>query len=661
MSTKTSFKRIALVAVAALGMGVLTSVSASATTLTGKLGVTLSATPLSGATTAALTATTVGAPATFTAVGGSTVTLSVDMVTSAAVAATITTNADFTTSTSALTIASQSALDTNERQATFVAPSLAGTYYVAVNEATPATYAYLKLTVVNLGAKLGDGFSSTAGTATVASATQATLNAVAGPANTVTLSATRTASSGLGGVVTVSGGSSVIKTIGSGTISADKLSAEIANGGLSANDVVLTTPAAGTVTANFYAETSAGSGIYSPTATSTVTITVNAAAVTNVYNAAKSTVYANTGGSAGTEANNTTYSAAGALTAAATLNTATEVANVTVTQKDASGNNLTSGFKTVSATITGAGLLSTGTDATGASVSSSAAAVTTVAAYANGTNGPGVITVSVDGVVVKTITVIFYGAVKTLTATVAKSYVPVSTTNAAAVISVLAVDSLGQAVANTPVITSATPGVISSGTCAASNPATPVAAICTVTSTATAGSSVLTITAGGDATVTTTVTINVSKATANTAVLTTNKATYVPGEEATLTLTLTDADGKPLGSSDLTSAVATGGLKVSSAITTSLKFNSTDTTITVLDGKATVKFFVPTTPGPVTISGTLLAAHSASSADKVMTPVTFTVSDSATMSALTTLINSLIAKINALNKLVIKIQKKVKA
>jgi TPP-dependent trihydroxycyclohexane-1,2-dione (THcHDO) dehydratase len=157
------------------------------------------------------------------------------------------------------------------------------------------------------------------------------------------------------------------------------------------------------------------------------------------------------------------------------------------------------------------------------------------------------------------------------------------------------------------------------------------------------------------------VTINVSKATANTAVLTTNKATYVPGEEATLTLTLTDADGKPLGSSDLTSAVATGGLKVSSAITTSLKFNSTDTTITVLDGKATVKFFVPTTPGPVTISGTLLAAHSASSADKVMTPVTFTVSDSATMSALTTLINSLIAKINALSKLVAKIQKKVKA
>ena len=661
MSTKTIYKRIALVAVASLGAGLLSVAPASATTLTGKLGVTSSATPLDKATTEALTATTSAAPASFTAVGGSTVTLSVDMVTSAAVTATITTNVDYTTSTSAVTL-TQSALDTTERQATFVAPSTAGTYYVRIGEASP-TYAYLKLTVVNLGAKLGDGYSSTAGTATVASATQATLNAVAGPANTVTLSATRTAASGLGGVVTVTGGSSVIKTIGSGTIAADKLSAEIANGSLSAVDVVLTTPSTGTITANFYAETSAGSGIYSPTASSTVTITVNAAAQTNVYNAAKTTAYANTGGSAGSEANNTTYSAAGALSASAALDTTTEVANVTVTQKDAAGNNLTSGFKTVSATITGAGLLSTGSSATGASVSSSAAAQTVVAAYANGTVGKGVMTVSVDGVVVKTITITFYGAVKTLTATVKKSNVPVSTTNAAAVINVLATDSLGQPVADTPVITSATTGVISGGTCAASNPATPVEAVCTVTSTATTGSSVLTIAAGGDATVKTTVTINVTRATANTAVLTTNKTSYAPGEEATLTLTLTDADGKPVGSADYTSAIAAGGLATSAAITTKLAFNATDTTITVLDGKATVKFFVPVSTGPVTIQGTLAAGGVGGATAKVITPVTFTVAApaNAEIATLTTLVNSLIAKINALNKLVIKIQKKVKA
>jgi hypothetical protein len=664
MSTKTSFKRIALVAVASMGFGVLTSVSpaSAATAVLGNIGITSSSTALTIANVSA-TLTSTGAPATFTAVGGSTAKVTVDMDTYAAVTATITTNADYVTSTTDLAGTSAN-VETTEATYTFVAPSTAGTYYVVFVSTTTTTKAYLKLTVVNLGAKLGDGFSSTAGTVSVASATSATLNGIAGPANTVTLSASRTvATTGLGGVVTVTGGSSVIKTIGSGgTISADKLSAEIANGGLSAIDVVLTTPAAGTVTANFYAETSAGSGIYSATATSTVTITVNAAAVTNVYNAAKTTAYANTGGSAGTEANNTTYSAAGALSFAATLDAATERANVTVTQKDAAGNNLTSGFKTVSATITGAGLLSTGSSATGASVSSSAAAVTTVAAYSNGSVGPGVITVSVDGVVVKTITVIFYGTVAKLTATVKKSYIPVSTSAAAAVISVLAVDSLGQAVADTPVITSATPGVISSGTCAASNPATPVEAICTATSTATAGSSVLTLTASGDATVTTTVTINVSLATASTAVFTTDKATYLPGQEATLTLTLTDANGKPVGSAEYSAAFAAGTQgKPSQSIITPLNFSATDTNVTVLDGKSTVKFFVPNIPGPVTITGTLAAAGVGGSSAKVITPVTFTVTDSATMSALTTLINSLIAKINALNKLVIKIQKKVKA
>jgi trimeric autotransporter adhesin len=661
MSTKTSFKRIALVAVAALGMGVLTSVSPAnaATTLSGKIVATSSATAINKATVEAATTSTLSAPAAFTAVGGSTVRVSADMDTYAAVTATIGTNADFSTGQASLTVTS-AALETTEAEVTFTAPSTAGTYYVLF--ASTTGNAWLTLTVRNLGAKLGDGFSSTAGTATVASATSATLNAVAGPANVVTLSATRTAASGLGGVVTITGGSSVIKTIGTGgTIAADKLSAEIANNSLSAIDVVLTTPAAGTITANFYAETTAGSGIYSATATSTVTITVNAAALTNVYNAAKSTFYANTGGSAGTEANNTTYSAAGALSAAAAIDVNTEVANVTVVQKDAAGNNLTSGFKTVSATITGAGLLSTGSSATGASVSSSAAASTTVAAYANGTVGKGVMTVSVDGVVVKTLTITFYGAVKTLTATVKKSNVPVSTTNAAAVINVLATDSLGQPVADTPTITSATGTVISSGTCAASNPATPVEAVCTVTSTATPGSSVLTITASGDTTVKTTVTINVTRATANTAVLTTDKTSYAPGAEATLTLTLTDADGKPVGSADYTSAIAAGGLSISSPVTTKLAFNATDTTITVLDGKATVKFYVPITPGPVTISGTLAAGGVGGSTAKVITPVTFTVTDSASMQALTTLINSLVAKINALSKLVAKIQKKVKA
>jgi hypothetical protein len=660
MSTKTSFKRIALVAVAALGMGVLTSVSpahaaASAAAITTAGSVTsVDANWGSASSTATLAITSA-----FTAdADGQTLATVASITSPSGAAGTVAFALDSSSSTDALSNTNKTVTNTSAGGVTAVT----STNVLTVTADKPGTYT-VALTGTGAGgasttvtfnfaaiyAKTGDGLTS-------GTASKTTVNGVAGPANTVTLAASGQGTTAR--LITISGTGSIAT---GGTVATGGQSSVLAAGtSQTAVDIVIVTPTVGTATVSIY-DQSATAGIYSATPLSTVTITVNAAAQTNVYNAAKSTFYANTGGGSGTEANNTTYSAAGALSVAATLDAATEVANVTVTQKDGAGTNLTSGFKTVSATITGAGLLSTGSSATGASVSSSAAAVTTVAAYANGTVGKGVLTVSVDGVVVKTITITFYGTVAKLTATVSKSYIPVSTTNAAAVISVLAVDSLDQPVADTPVITSATGTVISSGTCAASNPATPVNAICTVTSTAVAGSSVLTITAGGAATVTTTVTINVSKATANTAVLTTNKATYVPGEEATLTLTLTDADGKPLGSSDLAAAVAAGGLKVSSAITTSLKFNSTDTTITVLDGKATVKFFVPTTPGPVTISGTLLAAHSASSADKVMTPVTFTVSDSATMSALTTLINSLIAKINALNKLVIKIQKKVKA
>jgi hypothetical protein len=79
-------------------------------------------------------------------------------------------------------------------------------------------------------------------------------------------------------------------------------------------------------------------------------------------------------------------------------------------------------------------------------------------------------------------------------------------------------------------------------------------------------------------------------------------------------------------------------------------------------GKQVVTFYAPLAAGPLTAEITLGATSAFAAAIQGTTvKASATVSDSATMSALTTLINSLIAKINALNKLVIKIQKKVKA
>jgi len=538
-------------------------------------------------------------------------------------------------------------------------PTDDGVYYLRL---TKVTHAYVKITVVNIAAALGDGFSSTSGSATVASNVATTLNAVAGPANTVTLSALRTAASGKAGLVTVSGGGTISSVSAGGTIAANALSAQIANGGLATVNVVVATPTAGTITASYFEESAAGSGIFAATASQTVAITVNATAQTNVYNAAKSTAYVNTGDSAGTSSSDVTYSAG--LTAAATLSTTDEKGTITVVQNDASGNALTSGFKTVLATITGGGLLGTASDTpTGSSVSSAAGATTSIKIFANGTATTALgstVTVSVDGVVVKTVKVTFYGAVATLTPTVKKNYLQASTNTIADVIFVDAKDANGNLVADTPTITSATTGVALTGACAASDPTTTPAtpAKCTVTTGATSGSSLLTIKASGVTTVTTTATVNVSKSVAKTIVLATDKTTYAPGAKATLSLTLTDSDGKPVASGDYTTALVAGGLTPSAALTTTLKFNSTDTTITVLDGIAKVDFFVPISAGPVTISGTYGAGAVVGALASTALTTALTVVDP-NQSSLLTQIDALNAKIVALNALIAKIMKKL--
>jgi len=669
MSTKTSFKRIALVAVVGMVSGLVSVAPANAATgdLSGKVVCTSSATAINATTAAAAATTTAANPYAITVVAGSTLTCTVSQDTDyEAVTGAAFTTADFATTAAGAdwdaTVATGSATTTDPTTAAAVyadsAPVVDGTYYLKISE-TGGTAAYVKVTVLNLAALTADGFSATSGTATVASAYSSAVNGVAGPANTVTLKGLSNASGGKAGLVTVSTGATITS---GGTVATGGLSTALPAGTLAQTSIVIATPTVGTITVSYFEESTAGAGIFGATAANTVTITVNATAQTNVYNAAKSTAYVNTGDSAGTSASDVTYSPG--LTAAATLSTSDEKGTITVVQNDAAGNALTSGFKTVSATITGGGLLGTASDTpTGASVSSSAAATTNIKIFANGTAGPATVTVSVDGVVVKTVKVTFYGAVATLTATVKKSYLQASTNTIADVIFVEAKDANGNLVVDTPTITSATTGVALTGACAASDPTTTPAtpAKCTVTTGATTGSALLTITASGVTTVKTTATVNVSKSVAKTIVLGTSKTSYLPGEKATLTLTLTDSEGKPVASGDYTTALVAGGLTPSAALTTTLKFNATDTTITVLDGKATVDFYAPISSGPVTIAGTFGTGAVVGTLASTALTTTFTVTDSATMAALTTLINSLIAKINALNKLVIKIQKKVKA
>jgi hypothetical protein len=131
-------------------------------------------------------------------------------------------------------------------------------------------------------------------------------------------------------------------------------------------------------------------------------------------------------------------------------------------------------------------------------------------------------------------------------------------------------------------------------------------------------------------------------------VLALNKASFAAGEAMVLTATVTDAAGK----------AAYDGQAVFGATTTSNMTINTLPGATLLSvggvGTTTANtLFAPSVTGKFTIFGV--------GADASATKLTVegTVTGSSDTAALTTLINSLITKINALSKLVAKIQKKL--
>jgi trimeric autotransporter adhesin len=158
---------------------------------------------------------------------------------------------------------------------------------------------------------------------------------------------------------------------------------------------------------------------------------------------------------------------------------------------------------------------------------------------------------------------------------------------------------------------------------------------------------------------TVTVPFTVGLARATTAVLTTDKATYLPGEKITLTLTLKDAGGFATADNATgTDVLATGGITANVSL---VGDTTTATAVPTVGGKKTWTLYAPLSAGPIVFSGKTGTSATLAPATAVTLAATATVSDSASMQSLTTLINSLIAKINALSKLVTKIQKKVRA
>jgi trimeric autotransporter adhesin len=133
-----------------------------------------------------------------------------------------------------------------------------------------------------------------------------------------------------------------------------------------------------------------------------------------------------------------------------------------------------------------------------------------------------------------------------------------------------------------------------------------------------------------------------------TEVLSFDKTSYAPGDPMIVTVTAKDSAGNPVYDGAASPAIsfskAVGGTAPAASVYVGGKRSNAANTV-----------FAPVTTGAFSALAT-----SGNAAGSAITAAS-TVAPSADLAAITTLVNSLLAKINALNKLVIKIQKKVRA
>jgi hypothetical protein len=670
MSTKTIYKRIALVAVAGMVSGLVSvapvsaAVTAKAVTqpadYVGKVGVainipvyvtttgvavggdTIVVTPTTSGATAAITATSlvvVGTNTTIPDAAGTT-----DWIVTATAAGSLTATAE---ATSGAVIAAPN----NQLGTIIITPSRPGVTTVTLTTTGTAggTAAARTFTITT------PTLAYDAGDAAVASPYN-TGTGVAGVANTVTIEAT--SDNTVRSLVTVSGAGATINTAaGSASIATDKLSTVLAAAATEI-PVVVNTPTVGTVTVSLFKET-ASAGIFSATASNTVTITVSAAPALTAggVNSATTTAALVAGATAGA-----TVDGPVSASAAAGLSTAAAVIKVVLGQQ----SGAIAGTTAIAASIVGPGtLILDDTDGLASAISTGRSLTSTraltgetfyVGVAPDGTSGVATVTITA-GTYSVTKSVTFYGKVASLKATVKKNVA--NGTTATGALDVVAYDASNVVVPSQAItITSGTTATIASFSATSSSAAQVVAGTASVDVTAVAlkfGAVVLTIKDSATGLVSTTATVNVGAAEAKAVTAAFSKASYAPGELVTLTISATDTNGVAVGDA---AAVATSY----TIITNSAVQGTIPTSAEFKLGKQVITFYAPLISGPLTADISLLATSAFATAIQGTTVKAATVvAQNVDISAITTLINSLIAKINALNKLVIKIQKKVKA
>ncbi len=413
-------------------------------------------------------------------------------------------------------------------------------------------------------------------------------------------------------VVVATGGTLVNSSLaGTGT------SSVVVSEGTGTVNINVPTPTAGTITVKSYAITN---GVQATTAASTVTITVLAAASGTVYSSssvAVTTPSADARIVVDADGNKSYY-------APFTASSSAEIFTFTVTQKDAAGDTMAdASAKALTATLTGsAGALSVGgTDASGSYGADTLDAVEAVHVYADGRAGTGVLTIAVNGATVATYSINFYNtAASSYVVTQSKSYIGAASTTG--VYSVKALDANGFPVPGASVYgisgTTATATIQAGAFTTAAFTCSDTDA-CTTTEFAAVGKASITVVgvAKGTTSVTFQNAASTGTPTVTSAATTLNvtgtqvaslawafdKATYLPGEEATITFTLKDSDGKPVadGSYAVFTAAPTASLSASGFSTES------SASLTTVSGEAEWTFFMPVTAGTLTVSATTVS------------------------------------------------------